>query len=100
MPLPPLPPGVWTSLVVDMRGLVACCFGPRHDLKPSPDLPPPAPPAFAALDGIAVSGAGRLRRIFTLRDALQCQVRTLPYLQTLVPCHIVMWTCHAKSTRI
>ena len=95
VPLPPLPPGAWTSLVVDMRGLVACCFahefGPPHD--DDPNLPSPTPAAFAALDGIAVSGVGRLRRIFTLRDAPLREVRTLPYLKTLGPCCTIMWTC-------
>ena len=67
VPLAPVPPGAWASLAIDMRSLVARCFA--GSAQP-PRAPPGAqPPAYAALDGIALAGTGRLRRVFTLRDA-------------------------------
>jgi len=93
---------VWASLAVDVRGLVARCFGSagpgRGDrdsdtgakasswaaagepgggahgtaaagVEDAPPAPPAVPWAYAGLDGICVLGAGRVRRIFTLRDA-------------------------------
>ena len=67
VPLAPLPPGVWASLAIDMRSLVARCFA---GTAPPPRAPPAAQPrAYAELDGIALAGTARLRRVFTLRDA-------------------------------
>ncbi len=111
VPLAPLPPREWASLALDVRGLVARCFGiagpvrgnktPDGGAKASscaaagqpsggahgtaaagtedaPPAPPAVPWAYAGLDGICVLGAGRVRRIFTLRDAPPREV---------TPCH-------------
>ena len=72
VPLAPLPPGTWASLAIDIRGLVARCFADHAQ-------PPRAPASalnstYAALEGIVLSGTGRLRRVFTLRDAPRQEV--------------------------
>lgn len=67
VPLAPLPPGAWASLAINVRSLVARCFA--DTARPPRGPPATQPPAYAALDGIALAGTGRLRRVFTLRDA-------------------------------